>query len=65
MNMQAMMQQAQKLQRDMLKAKKEVEDKLDEHGNSAFSRFVIALDYIKTAVKLKGFVRDGTESRDM
>lgn len=27
MNMQAMMQQAQKLQRDMLKAKKEIEDK--------------------------------------
>ena len=27
MNMQAMMQQAQKLQRDMLKAKKEVEEK--------------------------------------
>jgi len=27
MNMQAMMQQAQKIQRDMMKAKKEVEDK--------------------------------------
>ena len=27
MNMQAMMQQAQKLQRDMLKAKKEIEEK--------------------------------------
>ena len=28
MNMQAMMQQAQKIQRDMLKAKKEVEEKI-------------------------------------
>ncbi len=54
MNMQAMMQQAQKLQRDMLKAKKEIDDKtyvstqsfvtVETKGTKEISKIIINQD---------------------